>query len=89
MPRAEAQIVNKLGLHARASAKLTQTASNFGCEVWMERSGRRVNAKSIMGVMMLAAAKGAIITIETEGDDAEAALQAIQELIADKFGEGE
>jgi phosphocarrier protein len=89
MPRAEAQIVNKLGLHARASAKLTQTASNFDCEVWMERSGRRVNAKSIMGVMMLAAAKGAVITIETEGGDAEAALQAIQELIADKFGEGE
>lgn len=89
MPRAEAEIVNKLGLHARASAKLTQTASNFDCEVWMERSGRRVNAKSIMGVMMLAAAKGAVITIETEGGDAEAALQAIQELIADKFGEGE
>ena len=89
MPRAEAQIVNKLGLHARASAKLTQTASSFACEVWMERSGRRVNAKSIMGVMMLAAAKGAVITIETEGGDEDAALRAIQELIADKFGEGE
>jgi len=89
MQRAETQIVNKLGLHARASAKLTQTASNFASEVWMERSGRRVNAKSIMGVMMLAAAKGSVITIETEGGDEEAALRAIQDLIADKFGEGE
>ncbi len=89
MPRAEAQIINKLGLHARASAKLTQTASNFGAEVWLERNGRRVNAKSIMGVMMLAAARGSTITIDTEGQDAEAALEAILALIADRFGEGE
>ena len=89
MPSAEAVIVNKLGLHARASAKLTQLASSFQSEVWLSRSGRRVNAKSIMGVMMLAAGKGATVTIETEGSDAEAALGAIQGLIAEKFGEGE
>jgi len=89
MPRADADIINKLGLHARASAKLTQLASSFPCEVWLERNGRRVNAKSIMGVMMLAAAKGSTITIDTEGDDADTALKALQDLIADKFGEGE
>ncbi|ENO86343.1 HPr family phosphocarrier protein [Thauera linaloolentis] len=89
MPRAEAAIINKLGLHARASAKLTQLASSYPCEVWLERNGRRVNAKSIMGVMMLAAAKGSTITIDTNGDDADKALQALQELVADKFGEGE
>jgi len=89
MPRAETEITNKLGLHARASAKLTQTASQFPCEVWLERNGRRVNAKSIMGVMMLAAAKGSTITIDTEGDAADSALKALQELIADKFCEGE
>ena len=89
MPRAETEIVNKLGLHARASAKLTQMASSFACEVWLERNGRRVNAKSIMGVMMLAAAKGSTIIIDTEGDNADGAMQALQELIADKFGEGE
>ncbi|MDY0011925.1 MAG: HPr family phosphocarrier protein [Rhodocyclaceae bacterium] len=89
MPRTETEIINKLGLHARASAKLTQTASQFPCDVWLERNGRRVNAKSIMGVMMLAAAKGAMVTIDTEGEQAEAALQALLELIADKFGEGE
>jgi len=89
MPRAEARIINKLGLHARASAKLTQTASSFGAEVWLERNGRRVNAKSIMGVMMLAAAHGATIIIDTEGQDADAALEAILALIADRFGEGE
>ncbi|NMG75791.1 HPr family phosphocarrier protein [Aromatoleum diolicum] len=89
MPRVEAEIINKLGLHARASAKLTQTASSFGADVWLERNGRRVNAKSIMGVMMLAAARGATITIETSGQDADAALQAILDLIADRFGEGE
>ncbi len=89
MPRAEAQITNKLGLHARASAKLTQLASGFPCEVWLERNGRRVNAKSIMGVMMLAAAKGSTITIDTIGEDADEALEAILALIADKFGEGE
>jgi len=89
MPSAEATIDNKLGLHARASAKLTELASRFKSEVWLSRSGRRVNAKSIMGVMMLAAGKGATITIETIGADADAALAAVRELIADKFGEGE
>ena len=89
MASAEATIINKLGLHARASAKLTQLASGFQSEVWLSRNGRRGNAKSIMGVMMLAAGKGSSITIEAEGDDAEAALAAIGKLIADKFGEGE
>jgi phosphocarrier protein len=89
MAAAEIEIVNKLGLHARASAKLTQVASRFACEVWIARSGRRVNAKSIMGVMMLAAGKGSTVTIETLGEDAEAALAALQKLIADKFDEGE
>ena len=89
MPRAEAEIVNKLGLHARASAKLTQTATAFSSEVWLERSGRRVNAKSMMGVMMLAAGKGATIIVDTEGADADAALHSILKLIADRFGEGE
>jgi len=89
MPRAEAQITNKLGLHARASAKLTQLASRHRSEVWLERNGRRVNAKSIMGVMMLAAARGSTITVETIGEDADDALQALLALIADKFGEGE
>lgn len=89
MARAEVEITNKLGLHARASAKLTQVASSFKCEVWLSRSGRRVNAKSIMGVMMLAAGKGASVTIEAEGEDAEAALAALQKLIADKFDEGQ
>jgi phosphocarrier protein HPr len=89
MARTEVQIINKLGLHARASAKLTQVASGYACEVWLTRNGRRVNAKSIMGVMMLAAGKGASITIDAEGKDAEAALQALQKLIADKFDEGE
>ena len=89
MPKAEAQIINKLGLHARASAKLTQLASSFPCEVWMERNGRRINAKSIMGVMMLAAGKGTSIVVDCEGDGAEDALKALLELIADRFGEGE
>ena len=89
MPRADVEITNKLGLHARASAKLTQVASSHACEVWLSRNGRRVNAKSIMGVMMLAAGKGAMITIEAEGEGAEAALAALQKLIADKFDEGE
>ena len=89
MPQAEAEIVNKLGLHARASAKLTQTAGRFAAEVWLSRSGRKVNAKSIMCVMMLAAGKGTRITVETSGDDAEPALAAVLALIADKFGEGE
>lgn len=89
MPQAETEIVNKLGLHARASAKLTQTAGRFAAEVWLSRNGRKVNAKSIMGVMMLAAGKGTRITVETEGTDAEPALAAVLALIADKFGEGE
>ncbi|NMG34422.1 HPr family phosphocarrier protein [Azoarcus sp. TTM-91] len=89
MPKADAEIINKLGLHARASAKLTQLASSFGCEVWLERNGRQVNAKSIMGVMMLAAARGATITVETEGRDADRALAEILALIADRFGEAE
>ena len=87
--RAEVEIINKLGLHARASAKLTQLAGAFKSEVWLSRSGRRVNAKSIMGVMMLAAGMGASVTIEAEGEDAEAALAALRKLIADKFEEGE
>ncbi|MDX5408997.1 MAG: HPr family phosphocarrier protein [Thauera sp.] len=89
MPRGDAAIINKLGLHARASAKLTQLASTFPCEVWLERNGRRVNAKSIMGVMMLAAAKGSTITIDTQGEREDEALQSIRDLIADRFGEGE
>lgn len=89
MQRAEIEIINKLGLHARASAKLTQTASSFAANVTLERNGRRVNAKSIMGVMMLAAAKGAVIAIETDGTDEQAALKALTDLIADRFGEGE
>jgi phosphocarrier protein len=89
VPSAELTVTNKLGLHARASAKLTQVASRFAAEVWLTRNGRRVNAKSIMGVMMLAAGRGAALTVEAEGADAEAALAAIRELMADKFGEGE
>lgn len=89
MPQAEAEIVNKLGLHARASAKLTQVASRFGAEVWLSRDGRRVNAKSIMGVMMLAAGKGSRLVIEAEGEDADDAMDAILSLIAGRFGEEE
>lgn len=89
MPQAEAEIVNKLGLHARASAKLTQLAGSFPCEVWMERGNRRINAKSIMGVMMLAAGKGTMVKVDTEGERAEEALQAILQLIAERFGEAE
>ena len=89
MQQREVEIVNKLGLHARASAKLTQLAGSFPCEVWMERGSRRINAKSIMGVMMLAAGKGSTVIIDTEGERAEEALQAMLKLIADKFGEGE
>jgi phosphocarrier protein HPr len=83
------EIINKLGLHARASAKLTQLAGQFRSEVWLTRQGRRVNAKSIMGVMMLAAAKGTQVEIETNGADEQAAMQALTQLIQDKFGEGE
>jgi phosphocarrier protein len=89
MLQKDALIINKLGLHARASAKLTQLASQFPCEVWLSRNGRRVNAKSIMGVMMLAAAKGVTIGIETNGEREEEAMDALQALIADYFGEGE
>lgn len=89
MLQQEVQIINKLGLHARASAKLTQLASSFKCEVMMSRNNRRVNAKSIMGVMMLAAAKGTMVTIETTGADEAEAMQAILALINDYFGEGE
>jgi phosphocarrier protein len=89
MASSEAEIINKLGLHARASAKLTQLASGFQSDIWLSRSGRRVNAKSIMGVMMLAAGKGSKVLVETEGADAEPALAAILQLIAERFGEGE
>lgn len=89
MPSAELLILNKLGLHARASARLTQVASSFESEVWLTRNGRRVNAKSIMGVMMLAAGKGASLTVEAVGGDAEAAIAAIRALFAERFGEPE
>ena len=89
MLRQQIEIVNRLGLHARASAKLTQLAGSFKSEVWMTRDGRRVNAKSIMGVMMLAAGKGSSIELETDGPDEEAAMDALLALITDKFGEGE
>ncbi len=82
-------IINKLGLHARASSKLTQTASQFSAEIWIERNGRKVNAKSIMGVMMLAAAKGSTVTLEASGEDEIAAIAAIETLANDYFGEGE
>ena len=82
-------ISNRLGLHARASAKLTKLAGSFKSDVFMSRNSRRVNAKSIMGVMMLAAGKGSKVFVETEGERADEALQALQALIADKFGEGE
>jgi phosphocarrier protein len=89
MPSIEAEIVNRLGLHARAAAKLTHIASGFQSEIWISRSGRRVNAKSIMGVMMLAAGKGSTVKIVAEGADADAALAALTKLIAERFGEGE
>ncbi|MCA8502618.1 HPr family phosphocarrier protein [Burkholderia multivorans] len=89
MLQQETTIVNKLGLHARASAKLTQLAGNFRSEVWMSRNGRKINAKSIMGVMMLAAGIGSTITIETDGPDEKEAMDALLKLIADKFGEGQ
>jgi phosphocarrier protein len=89
MARAETEIINKLGLHARASAKLTQLAGKYTSEVWMEKGSRRINAKSIMGVMMLAAGRGSRVVIETTGDDEQEALDALLKLIDDKFGEGE
>ena len=89
MARAEIEISNKLGLHARASAKLTQLAGSFDSEVWIEKGTRRINAKSIMGVMMLAAGKGSKVTLETDGADEQEAMDALLALIADYFGEGE
>jgi len=89
MPQtAEVEIINQLGLHARASAKLTQLAAQYKSEVWLSRNGRRVNGKSIMGVMMLAAGIGSKVQIETTGTDEDDAMAALQKLIADKFGEG-
>ena len=82
-------ISNKLGLHARASAKLTKLAGSFACEVWMSKGERRVNAKSIMGVMMLAAGIGSTVVVETNGADEQVAMDALLALISDKFGEGE
>ena len=87
MQQRDVEVVNKLGLHARPSARLTQMASNFKSNVFMSRNGRRVNAKSIMGVMMLAAAKGSTVTLETEGDDEVEAIDALAELISSGFGE--
>ena len=89
MRQRELEIVNKLGLHARASAKLTQMASRFKSQVFLSRNGRRVNAKSIMGVMMLAAAKGATVMLETEGEDESEAIEALSSLVAARFGEAE
>lgn len=89
MIKQEIEIINKLGLHARASTRLTQVASRFACQIWLERNDRRVNAKSIMGVMMLAASKGSKIMLETDGADEAEAMQAITNLVNDKFGEAE
>ena len=89
MIKTSATISNKLGLHARASAKLTKLAGSFSCEVWMSRGERRVNAKSIMGVMMLAAGLGSSVDIETQGEQEQEAMDALLTLINDKFGEGE
>jgi phosphocarrier protein len=87
MQQRDVEVVNKLGLHARPSARLTQLASSFQSKVFLSRNGRRVNAKSIMGVMMLAASKGSTITLETEGEDEEAAIDALTDLISSGFGE--
>ena len=89
MIKTNTTISNKLGLHARASAKLTKLAGSFPCEVWMSRGDRRVNAKSIMGVMMLAAGIGSEVVVETSGEREQEAMDAIRALIGDKFGEGE
>ncbi len=85
----EIEIINKIGLHARASTKLTQTASQFSSEIFIERNGRKVNAKSIMGVMMLAASKGSIVSIEANGADEAIAMDALLALINNRFGEPE
>jgi phosphocarrier protein len=87
MPVAQIEIVNKLGLHARASAKLSQLAAQYPCEILLSRNGRQINAKSIMGVMMLAAGIGSTVTLETVGDQADEAMQALTELINNRFGE--
>jgi phosphocarrier protein HPr len=89
MSKTNATISNKLGLHARASAKLTKVAAGYPCDVWISKGDRRVNAKSIMGVMMLAAGIGSEVTIETVGERDQEALDAIVQLINDRFGEGE
>ena len=89
MQKTNVTIINKLGLHARASAKLTKLAGSFACDVFMSRNGRRINAKSIMGVMMLAAGMGTEVEIETSGADEEQALRALVALINERFGEGE
>lgn len=89
MPTAEIEIINKLGLHARASAKLSQLAAQFPCEIFLSRNGRQINAKSIMGVMMLAAGIGSTVTLETVGEKEDEAMQALTALINDRFGEGE
>jgi phosphocarrier protein len=89
MIQQDLEIINKLGLHARASAKFTQLAAKFQSDVWLTRNGRRINAKSIMGVMMLAAGKGAKVLLEADGPDEEACVAALAGLINDKFGEGE
>ncbi len=89
MIKTSATISNKLGLHARASAKLTKLAASFPCEVWISRGERRVNAKSIMGVMMLAAGLGATVELETNGPQEQAAMDALLAMMVDKFGEGE
>ncbi|NLR76450.1 HPr family phosphocarrier protein [Leeia aquatica] len=89
MREQEVEIINKLGLHARASSKLTQLATGFKSEIWLSRNGKRVNAKSIMGVMMLAAAKGSRVGIEASGEDEEQALAALVALVGDRFGEAE
>jgi phosphocarrier protein len=89
MLQREVEIINKLGLHARASAKLTQVAGRFKANVWVSRNGRRVNAKSIMGVMMLAAAKGSTLVVETDGPDEAEAMDAVTQLIAGKFEEND
>ncbi len=89
MLQQEVEIINRLGLHARASARLTQVAGQYAAQVWLSRNGRRVNAKSIMGVMMLAAAKGSRVLIETDGADEADALKALAELVANRFGEND
>ena len=89
MPSEDINIINKLGLHARASAKPTQLAGQYPCEIFLSKGGRRVNAKSIMGVMMLAAGMGSVVTLETTGEKEQEAFDALKALINDRFGEGE